>query len=98
MSRTRAKPASARRLRVGILGLGRAGRALRNSLRAAGHSVAGLHRGAAPPREKLDLLVLAVPDDAIRRESGRLARGGARCRVAMHLSGALDSSSLAALA
>ncbi len=93
----RSKPAPPRRLRVGILGLGRAGKALRNSLREAGHSVARLSRGGAPPRGDLDLIVLAVPDDAIRGESRRLARQGARCRIAMHLSGALDSSALAAL-
>ena len=94
----RSKPAPPRRLRVGVLGLGRAGKALRKSLLGAGHAVIRLARGAAPPRGTLDLLVLAVPDDAIRTESRRLARQGARCRVALHLSGALDSSTLDALA
>jgi predicted short-subunit dehydrogenase-like oxidoreductase (DUF2520 family) len=97
-SRSRAKPARRTRLRVGLLGLGRAGRAFRNSLRAAGHSVIRLRRGARPPAAALDLIVLAVPDDAIAAESRRLARAGAACGIAMHLSGALDSSALSALA
>ncbi|MGH9442788.1 MAG: DUF2520 domain-containing protein [Thermoanaerobaculia bacterium] len=96
-SRFRTRPAPARRLRVAILGLGRAGKALRNSLRAAGHSVVRLERGSSP-RRSFDLIALAVPDDAIRGESRRLARGGTRGRLAIHLSGALDSSALAPFA
>jgi predicted short-subunit dehydrogenase-like oxidoreductase (DUF2520 family) len=42
------------------------------------------------------LIVLAVPDDAIAAESRRLASGGARCRMAMHVSGARDSTALSA--
>ncbi len=94
-SGTRAKPS---RLRVGLLGVGRAGRALRNSLRKAGHSVSRLPRGSRPPSSPFDLIVLAVPDDAIAAECRRLAREGAACRAAMHLSGARDSSALSAFA
>jgi predicted short-subunit dehydrogenase-like oxidoreductase (DUF2520 family) len=90
----RPKPARPPRLRVGILGLGRAGKAIRNSLRGAGHSVVRLGRDSAPAARDFDLVVLGVPDDAISRESRRLARAGVTCRLALHLSGALDSSAL----
>jgi predicted short-subunit dehydrogenase-like oxidoreductase (DUF2520 family) len=85
---------------VAILGRGRAGRALARSLRAAGIHVVFLpRRGIGPLRTRpVDLLVLAVPDHAIRSQARRLAKGGARCALAFHLSGALDASVLEPLA
>jgi predicted short-subunit dehydrogenase-like oxidoreductase (DUF2520 family) len=76
--------------RVAIRGRGRAGRALARALVAAGISVAWIPRGRrrAPARVE-DLVVMAVPDDAIAAESERLVAQGWRARVALHLSGAL---------
>ena len=79
--------------RVAIRGRGRAGAALARSLRAAGATVAWLPRRGAP-RGPFDLVVLAVPDDAIAEESARLRRAGVGTRCVMHLSGALPSSLL----
>ncbi len=43
-----------------------------------------------------DILILAVPDDAVAEVAGRLA-GKVPCRVAFHLSGVLPSEAIAAL-
>ncbi len=78
--------------RVAIRGRGRAGKALARSLAGAGVRVAWIRRTARPAA--FDVLVLAVPDDAITRESARLLRSGASARCAMHLSGALPAEIL----
>jgi predicted short-subunit dehydrogenase-like oxidoreductase (DUF2520 family) len=56
----------------------------------------GTPRGVAELDADCDILVLAVPDDAIAAVSGALA-GRLRCRAAFHLSGALPASALEAL-
>jgi len=81
-------------LRVAIRGRGRAGRALARALAAAGIPVSFVPRRAGRTAS-FDVLVLAVPDDAIAAESDRLLRAGARARCAMHLSGALPAGILA---
>lgn len=92
-----AAPAAGLPRRVAIRGRGRAGRALARALAGARIPVAWIPRGAArPPGRPEDLIVLAVPDDAIAAESERLAALGWRCRVAMHLSGALPAEAAAA--
>jgi predicted short-subunit dehydrogenase-like oxidoreductase (DUF2520 family) len=78
---------------VAIRGRGRAGRALGRALSAAGIRVSWVPR-AAVRTPSFDVLVLAVPDDAIALESRRLLRAGAAARCAMHLSGALAADVL----
>jgi predicted short-subunit dehydrogenase-like oxidoreductase (DUF2520 family) len=56
----------------------------------------GTPRGADEPLADCEILVLAVPDDAIVSTAGALA-GRLRCRAAFHLSGALPASALEAL-
>ena len=56
----------------------------------------GTPRGFAGLDADCDILVLAVPDDAIAAVASALA-GRVRCRTAFHLSGALPSSALEAL-
>jgi predicted short-subunit dehydrogenase-like oxidoreductase (DUF2520 family) len=55
----------------------------------------GTPRGVAGLDADCDILVLAVPDDAIAALAGALA-GKLRCRTAFHLSGALPASALEA--
>jgi predicted short-subunit dehydrogenase-like oxidoreductase (DUF2520 family) len=88
-----APPKRSAALRVAIRGRGRAGRALGRALAAAAIPVAWVPRRAAPGAV-FDVLVLAVPDDAIAGESERLLGAGARARCAMHLSGALPAEIL----
>jgi predicted short-subunit dehydrogenase-like oxidoreductase (DUF2520 family) len=57
---------------------------------------AGSPRGIAGLDADCDILVLAVPDDAIAAVASALA-GRVRCRTAFHLSGALPASVLEAL-
>jgi predicted short-subunit dehydrogenase-like oxidoreductase (DUF2520 family) len=57
---------------------------------------AGTPRGIAGLDADCDILVLAVPDDAITAVASALA-GRLRCRTAFHLSGALPASALEAL-
>lgn len=57
----------------------------------------GNPRALAEARGDCDILVLAVPDDAIAPVARALA-GQVSCRVAFHLSGALSSEALHALA
>ncbi len=84
---------------VGVLGRGRAARAFLASLSALRPRVRFLGR-EAPPRgaREFDLLVLAVPDDAIAASARRLARRGIRGRWTLHFSGALGSEALEPLA
>jgi predicted short-subunit dehydrogenase-like oxidoreductase (DUF2520 family) len=67
---------------------------------SAGEAVArlggGTPRGIAGLDADCDILVLAVPDDAIAGVASALA-GKVRCRTAFHLSGALPASALEAL-
>jgi len=67
---------------------------------SAGEAVArlggGTPRGIAGLDADCDILVLAVPDDAIAAVASALA-GRVRCRTAFHLSGALPASALEAL-
>jgi len=90
-------PARRSRPAVAIRGRGRAGKALARALAGAGIIVAWLSRKSrsTTPRP-LDIVILAVPDDAIAAESERLVRAGYRARFAMHLSGALGAEALSA--
>ena len=56
----------------------------------------GTPRGVAEVDADCDILILAVPDDAIAAVASVLA-GKLRCRAAFHLSGALPASALEAL-
>lgn len=82
-------------MRVGVLGRGRAARAFVAALAALRPRITFLGRRspARPPRD-LDLLVLAVPDDAIAPAAERLARKGVRAPWALHFSGALGAEVL----
>lgn len=99
---------------VGIVGPGRAGLGLGLALAQAGHAV-HLHGrrqkpvpspltltiGAVPPwLAAVDVVILAVPDDAVPNVAGVLARSGSMGpgHVALHLSGALDHTALQRLA
>jgi predicted short-subunit dehydrogenase-like oxidoreductase (DUF2520 family) len=53
-------------------------------------------RGLAEPHADCEILVVAVPDDAIASTASALA-GRLRCRTAFHLSGALPAQALEAL-
>jgi predicted short-subunit dehydrogenase-like oxidoreductase (DUF2520 family) len=67
---------------------------------AAGRAVrelgAGRARAAGEPLAPCDILVLAVPDDAIADTAAALG-GRVSCRLAFHLSGALPAEALAPL-
>jgi len=99
--------------RVAIVGGGRVGLSLARALAHSGRSVAvlGRHAGALPsPLEPAtaiwepaiaaaDLVLIAVPDDAIGEVALTLSRGGAVgvSHVVLHTSGLHDRSALAAL-
>ncbi len=98
---------------VGVVGGGRAGLSLGLALARAGHVVRvhsrrakpvppplTLTTGAPPPwLSEMDVLLLAVPDDAIAEVASALAAAGrVRARQAvLHLSGALGKDALGAL-
>jgi predicted short-subunit dehydrogenase-like oxidoreductase (DUF2520 family) len=87
------------RQRVALVGPGRAGRAFARSWTEAGGSIATvIGRG---PRESsyaaCDIVVLAVPDDAVAAVAAELAPR-LPCRLALHLSGAFGSEVLAPFA
>jgi len=100
--------------RITIIGAGRMGQALGLALASAGHDVTligrrpptttvelPLHLGAWPPATRdVDIVMLAVPDDAIPEVAGRLsAEGGiAASQVVLHVSGMLDRNALEPLA
>jgi predicted short-subunit dehydrogenase-like oxidoreductase (DUF2520 family) len=86
--------------RVAILGAGRLGGALARALEAAGAEVAVLSGRTTEGAPNAPLLLLTVPDQALGEVAERLARTrtDAPPAVALHLSGALDSSVLAPLA
>ena len=97
---------------LALVGPGRAGRALARAWKKSGGDLAwilarrreaadGLGANAvfgaeAPALPPCDLLVLAVPDDAVEAVARELS-GRVRCRFAFHLAGALGSESLAPL-
>jgi predicted short-subunit dehydrogenase-like oxidoreductase (DUF2520 family) len=60
-------------------------------------SVSVTRAGSDPATAACDILLLAVSDDAIEGVASELA-GRLSCRIALHLSGALPSGALAALA
>ena len=77
-----------------LVGPGRAGRAFARSWAAAGGRVdAVLGRRDVPSAISSEVLVLAVPDDALSSVAASLAPL-ARCRYAFHLSGALASDAI----
>jgi len=83
--------------RVGIRGKGRAGRALARALTGVGIPVSWLpRRSRGSGRREYDIIVIAVPDDAIAAESERLVAAGFRARTVMHLSGAVPAHAAAA--
>ena len=53
------------RLGVGIISAGRVGAVLGSALRAVDHQVIGVHAVSAASRERAELVLLAVPDDAL---------------------------------
>ena len=98
---------------VGIVGPGRAGVGLGLALARAGYAVRlhGRHAGEVPPPLELswggpppwagevDVVVLAVPDDALEDVAATLAGTGqlGEDHTVLHLSGVLDRAALAAL-
>ena len=82
--------------RVALVGPGRAGRAFARSWTGAGGQVATTigRAYAESAYPSCDVVVLAVPDDAIAPVAADLAPKLA-CRFALHLSGALGSDALA---
>lgn len=99
------------RLRLAVIGPGRAGGALAIAARAAGHSVETVAgpSGAIPPAlaetrvkqvgrlSPCDLLLLATPDDVIEETALRLASDPPPAGVAAHLSGFASLARLEAL-
>lgn len=99
--------------RITIIGAGRMGQALGLALATAGHDVTligrrppstpvelPLHLGPWHPVTRgSDIVMLAVPDDAIPEVAGRLSsEGGIEAgHVVLHVSGMLDRSALAPL-
>lgn len=99
--------------RVALVGPGRAGRAFARSWTSAGGRIASVvgHKPQesgdisglpvlsveTSAFEPCDVVVLAVPDDAVSSVATRLA-GRLPCRYALHLSGALGSEALAPFA
>jgi len=97
---------------VGLVGPGRAGRALARSWKSAGGRLAWIvarrREGAAslgadevyapdaPSLPPCDVAVLAVPDDAVRPAAEAFA-GRLACRHAFHLAGAFGSEALSSL-
>jgi predicted short-subunit dehydrogenase-like oxidoreductase (DUF2520 family) len=98
---------------VGVLGPGRAGLGLGLALARAGYSVAAHGRtpkpvpppieatsGGTPPwLSRVEVILVAVPDDAIAGVAAQLARTSAvgQGHTVLHLSGALDRTALDAL-
>ena len=81
--------ASAEPLRVGVVGRGRAGRALAAALRRAGHRIDGpTGRGEQPAG---DAILLCVPDSEIEIAAAAVA---GRARFVGHVSGATPLSAL----
>lgn len=89
--------------RIAIIGPGRLGNGLARALDGAGWSVVTLGRGVVDEwRGHLagrDLVLLAVPDDAIAEVAVTLAAAGAvgKEHVVLHTSGARDRQALSAL-
>lgn len=76
---------------VVIVGAGRVGRSFARALRAAGHTIlAELRREDDPsPIAGADVIVIAVPDDALFEAAGVVARLGHRGAVVLHTCGLL---------
>jgi predicted short-subunit dehydrogenase-like oxidoreductase (DUF2520 family) len=74
---------------VAVLGAGRVGGAFANALRAAGHDViAELHRDDDPsPIARADVIVIAVPDDALPGAIAVVERLGRAGSVVIHTCG-----------
>lgn len=89
--------------RVAIIGPGRLGNGLARALDGAGWSVVTLGRSVVDGWKGhlagRDLVLLAVPDDAIAEVAVTLAAGGAvnKGHVVLHTSGARDRQALSAL-
>jgi predicted short-subunit dehydrogenase-like oxidoreductase (DUF2520 family) len=79
-----------------LVGPGRAGRAFVRGWLAAGGSVRVVGREEVSSPISSDVVVLAVPDDAVPSVAAVIAPS-ARCRFAFHLSGALVSEAIAPL-
>jgi predicted short-subunit dehydrogenase-like oxidoreductase (DUF2520 family) len=82
--------ASAEPLRVGVVGRGRAGRALAAALRRAGHDVDGPAR-RGDPQPAGDAILLCVPDSEIEVAAAAVA---GHARFVGHVSGATPLSAL----
>jgi predicted short-subunit dehydrogenase-like oxidoreductase (DUF2520 family) len=84
-----------------IIGTGRMGRGLALALERAGQAVRSLGRDRSPDATRdVQLVLLAVPDDAIEVVAAELAREDAirAEQVVLHLSGLLDRGALEPLA
>lgn len=80
-----------------IVGAGRMGRGLTAALERSGHPVRLVGRDRRPGATRgADVVLLAVPDDAIQALAAELAREGAIGgeQVVLHLSGLLDRAAL----
>src|SRR5438132_14429068 len=83
--------ASAEPLRVGIVGRGRAGRALAAALRRAGHRIDGPTGRGEQPAGDANAILLCVPDSEIEVAAAAVA---GRARFVGHVSGATPLSAL----
>src|SRR5579863_9686933 len=72
-------------MRITVVGAGRAGSAFTLALRRAGHAVTLVHHDELDQVGDADLVLLAVPDDAIADVAARLA--ATPQRVVAHLAG-----------
>ena len=90
--------------RVGLVGPGRAGRAVASALAAAGHATVGTVGRDRPPAAladlagRADLLLLTVPDDALAGVAADLAPAVRPGTVVVHTSGRYGRDVLAPLA
>jgi predicted short-subunit dehydrogenase-like oxidoreductase (DUF2520 family) len=74
---------------VAVLGAGKVGGSFARAMRAAGHNVvAELHRNDDPSAlSRADVIVIAVPDDALGEAAGVVARLGQHGAVVIHTCG-----------
>ncbi len=86
-------------MKVLIIGRGRVGNGLRRSLRASRLEVATLGRSTQPSRiRKADVIVIAVPDDALQMVSERIAPHLAPRTPVVHCAGSRGLEELRACA
>jgi predicted short-subunit dehydrogenase-like oxidoreductase (DUF2520 family) len=79
-------------MNITVVGTGRAGASFERALRGAGHEVRAVHHDESFDAREVDLVLLCVPDDAIRDTARALAPGH---YVLAHVAGSRGLSELA---